>query len=211
MSKNSTMNGRPGRWMAMLLAVFLGGGLLSACTPLVRDRTLPPSIRTVHVPMILNRTSEPGLEERMTVAVQEEILADGRLRLATSREADAILRIYLTDFQNRPSSFDVDGFATNRVYEVTANILVEENIAGRPKIGDYRPVLATHFYNADPRRTTFDPEPRTMEELHRIFAREVVLSLLTGELDPEEGDPEGPGPPRDDPLGDITGSQLRLF
>ncbi len=210
MSQTSPAIGQTVRWMAALLAAVLGAGALSACAPLVRERTLPPSIRTVYVPMIVNRTSEPGLEERIVVAVQEEILADGRLRLENRRRADAQVRIFLTEYYDRPLTFDIDGFATNRIYELHGDILLEENIPGRPQIGDFRPVRAEHFYEADPRRTTFDPEPRSKEELYRKFAREVVLELLTGELEQPEEVETDPGFAPLDRAG-IRGSELRLF
>ncbi len=211
MSKTTSFAGQAVRWTAAVLTLLLGVGALSACAPLVRERTLPPSIRTVHVPMIVNRTSEPGLEERIVVAVQEEIMADGRLRLENRRRADAHVRIFLTEFSDRPLVFDVDGFPTNRFYEIRGDILVEENIPGRPQIGDFRPVRAEHYYDADPRRTTFDPEPRSKEEIYRKFAREVVLQLLTGELEQPDEDPARPAaPPIIDRAG-IRGSELRLF
>lgn len=162
---------------AVLLGLFAAG-----CTPISRDRTLPPSIRAVHVPMIVNRTAEPGLEERLTVAVQQELLADGRLRLVSEKESDAIVRVTLTDFSTVTTSLDPDDFATGQLYELTANLIIVENIPGRPTIGGTRKVFVTHGLNNDPRSVSYDPEPRQMEVLARNFGRSVMLEVLTGEF-----------------------------
>src|SRR5690606_13916043 len=91
-----------------LAVIFM---LLTGCATIVRERTLPPSIRSVYVPMAINRTAEIGLEERMTVAVQEELLADGRIEQARlAREADAIVRMAIVEYERVGFTFDSDDF-----------------------------------------------------------------------------------------------------
>lgn len=178
-----------------LLAVALFS--LAGCTPIVRDRTLPPSIRAVYVPMIVNRTAEPGLEERMTVAVEEEILADGRLDLVPKKKADATIKITLVDFETAPQRFDGDGFPTNQEYRVLAEMEIIENIPGRPTVGGKRQVRTNHGFSADTRTTGFDSEPRVKERLVRQFGKDIVLEIITGNFLEEdvpkaEGDEKKP-------------------
>ena len=65
------------RLLITLLAILLLG--CSACMRIPRQRTLPPSIRSLSIPVFINRTAEPQLEDDATVFAQEEFLADGRL------------------------------------------------------------------------------------------------------------------------------------
>ena len=102
----------------LLLQIAPMVAFLTGCAPLVRERTLPPSIRAVHVPMIVNRSAEPGLEERMTASFQKEILADGRLRLVRRQEADAIVNVEIRDFDRDGFSFDGDDFPTTQMFRI---------------------------------------------------------------------------------------------
>ncbi|CAN5468623.1 hypothetical protein BH09SUM1_BH09SUM1_21470 [soil metagenome] len=164
--------------LAALLCVVM---MATGCTPLARERTLPPSIRSVNVPMMVNRTAEPGLEELITTEFQKEILADGRLNLVEEKQADAVVRVQLDDFDGVSSSLDRDDFATSKLYKLNASMTIEENIPGRPQIGGSRPVRSVMGANVDPRTTTFDPEPRNMELLARTVARNLLVELITGD------------------------------
>ncbi|MBI1292121.1 hypothetical protein GC173_12905 [bacterium] len=181
--------------VAMPVALLLLGG----CTPLVRQRTLPPSIRAVHVPMILNRTSQPGLEERLTAAVQTEVLADGRLRLVKRREADAIVMIELTDFDRVGFTFDGDEFPTTQLFRVEATLEIRENIPGTPLIGGRRRLVVEQPYDADTRSIAYNALPDSLEFFYEGFGRQVVQELLTGDysgVNDDRGDdqPEAPAP-----------------
>ena len=168
---------------AHLACLLLALVALVGCVPVSRGRTLPGSIRAIHVPMALNRSAEPGLEERVTVAVQREFLADGRLSMRPEKQADAIIRIQLDEFDRPAAAFDPDDFPTTQAYSLQASITIEENIAGRPAIGGRRKLRVYMPFEADPRRSTFDPEPRTKEALYEEFARQAVLEVLTGEFE----------------------------
>lgn len=158
----------------------------SGCSPVVRNRTLPVSIRTVYIPMIRNTTQQPGFEERFTVAFQEEVLADGRLDIVSRRQADAIVDIEVAQFGNPPVALDPDQFAGTKVYKVEARMKIIQNIPGRPLIGGLRDVEAEYVFNDDPRATAFNPEPYEIDQLARVFARECLLELITGEYEFEK-------------------------
>lgn len=169
----------------LLLVLLIGVAATTGCTPLVRERTLPPSIRNVYIPMVVNRTAEPAIEEDLTVALQEEFLADGRLNVTSEKDADAILRITLQDFSNPARGLDSDDFATSQSYDVEANILVEENIPGHPAIGGKRRVRSISTFNADQRTTTYITEPEVKRSLYRQMARQIVLETITGNFEEE--------------------------
>lgn len=165
------------------LLVLVAVLFLNGCTPVVRARTLPPSVRTVYIPMIENRTSEPGLEERITVAIQEEVLADGRLDIVRERSADAIVPITIRQVDIVPVTLDADGFGTLKEYRIEADFDILENIPGRPRIGDRRDLEVRYVFNDDPRSVNFNPEGREIDQLARVFAQRFVLELMTGEFD----------------------------
>src|SRR3954453_14664092 len=60
---------------------------------------LDPKVRTVQVPAFVNRTTRVELEQRVTQAGAEEMVARGRLKLVTApSEADVILRGSIDSF-----------------------------------------------------------------------------------------------------------------
>ncbi|MEO8377994.1 MAG: hypothetical protein ABI579_10015, partial [Candidatus Sumerlaeota bacterium] len=130
-----------------------------------------------------NRTAIPGLEEDLTTALQEEILADGRLNLVKQKDADAVVRVTLIQFLSSTQKLDEDKFPTHPLWTVEADMEIEENIPGRPLIGGIRKVTATQSFNGDPRTTTFNGEPYEKEILAANFGRSAAQELITGQFD----------------------------
>lgn len=157
--------------------------LIAGCAPTVRHRTLPPSIRNVYLPMIRNRSSEPGFEEIFTIAAQEEFLADGRLNLVRAHEADAFIEVSILSLDVEPVNQDDNNFATVKQYVVQARFEILENIPGLPMIGEPRTFRVTHVFNDDPRTTYFNPEPEEKQVLAEGFARRLVMEVLTGQYE----------------------------
>ncbi len=160
----------------LTLAVLALGG----CARVSRERTLPPSIRRVEVPMFVNRSAEPGIEEDATIYAQEEFLADGRLDLVRESEADAIVNVELTGFDDTAQGFDSDDFPRQTRYTVTADIRIYQNSPGRPQFGPKRTVTASRSFNNDTRRITYETKGAGRELVLRELARRIVLEVLTG-------------------------------
>lgn len=167
--------------LIVLLAALLACAHLAACTTVPRTRTLPNSIRTIYLPMAVNRSAEPAVEERMTQFVQEEFLADGRLRLVQKKKADAVVEIEIRKFDSIGSDAGVTDFMTRRNVTIEANLVILRNIPGRPKIGGVRKVVAQSGFNTDTRSTGFVPEPDWKDQVLREFARNAVREVLTGD------------------------------
>lgn len=69
-----------------------------ACVHYHLGSMLPPDIRTVYVPTVLNQTNEPFLEQDTTSAIIAQIQMDGSLKVVSESQADAILDVTLTRF-----------------------------------------------------------------------------------------------------------------
>lgn len=90
------------RALLLLLAVLLGG-----CGYTVHG-TLPSHINTVAVPIFLNRTPEPAIESLVTRAVVEAFSTNGRLKVVSSGQADAILDGEIIGYSVSSIAFDRD-------------------------------------------------------------------------------------------------------
>ena len=93
----------PPRLGVLMLAVAALG--LGACGYSFRG-TLPSHVRTVAVPIFLNRTQEPGVESIITRAVVQAFATNGRLRVTRPADADAILEGEITSYGVQGIAFD---------------------------------------------------------------------------------------------------------
>ena len=87
------------------LALALAAVALGACGYSFRG-TLPSHVRTVAVPIFLNRTSEPGVESIITRAVVQAFSTNGRLQVVRLADADAVLEGEVTSYGVSAIAFD---------------------------------------------------------------------------------------------------------
>jgi outer membrane lipopolysaccharide assembly protein LptE/RlpB len=90
-----------------LVAVLAGG-----CGYSLRP-TLPSGIKTLQVPVLENKTSEPGIEDFLTQALIQAIVNSGAAKIARSAEsADARLEGQIVGYALTSLSFDRTANAT---------------------------------------------------------------------------------------------------
>jgi outer membrane lipopolysaccharide assembly protein LptE/RlpB len=87
--------------LAPLASIALGGCGYSFRT------SLPPGIQSIHVPVLENRTQEPGIEDFMTQALTQAVIQSGRVRIArNAQDADAVLEGAVVEYRLNAISFD---------------------------------------------------------------------------------------------------------
>lgn len=123
--------------LAAACAVFLAG-----CAGYSVGTTLPPDIRSAHIPTLQNNTGEPLVEITVTRAVIERMQSDGTLRVHGIEDADGILEGAVTKFDLTPLRYESEDQKAAREYrlQLTASIrftaqrsgevLVHRNISG---------------------------------------------------------------------------------
>ncbi len=86
-------------WL-LLLALLLGG-----CGYSLRG-TLPAHIKSVAVPIFVNRTHEPAVEHAITRAVIDAFVTSGRLRVVRAEDADSVLEGEIVGYRIEALAFD---------------------------------------------------------------------------------------------------------
>jgi hypothetical protein len=75
---------------------------------------MPPGINSIHVPVLENRTAEPGIEDFITQALTQAVVQSGRVRIAANaREADASLEGAIVEYRLTSLSFDSSANVTS--------------------------------------------------------------------------------------------------
>jgi outer membrane lipopolysaccharide assembly protein LptE/RlpB len=105
--------------LAVLLAALTGCGYSL-------QGALPDHVKTIAVPIFHNRTTQPGVEVIVTRAVVEAFSTSGRLRVASTDDADALLEGELINYQIHSIAFDPQARVRLMRVIVTLNLRVRD-------------------------------------------------------------------------------------
>lgn len=104
------------RRLALVAAAIV---LLAGCAYSLRG-SLPGHIRSVAVPVFVNKTQEPAVENFLTRAVVDAFVTSGRLKVVRLEEADSILEGEIVGY--RVDSLSFDPRANVREYRLTVTL-----------------------------------------------------------------------------------------
>jgi len=116
---------RAARFWLLLMSVLLAG-----CGYSVRGN-LPNHIKSVAVPVFVNRTQAPALEHVITRAVIDAFVTSGRLRVARPEEADSMLEGEIVGYRIEPLAFDPRANVREYRLSVTLNLQFRDVRKGR--------------------------------------------------------------------------------
>ena len=103
------------RSILVLLAILLVGG----CGYSLRGN-LPGHIQTVAVPVFVNKTQHPAVENALTSAVVDAFVTSGRLKVVRPEDADSIFEGEIVGYEVDSISFDRQ--ANVREYRLTVTL-----------------------------------------------------------------------------------------
>src|SRR5262245_51780926 len=119
-----------------LLAVLVAGlaVILPGCGYHLagHGNTLPPEVHSVGIPVFVNRTSRPELEQRVTEAVIDEFSTRGRLKILPGEEgAGTALRGTLYTYTTTPVVLNEQGRARRYEILITAHVVLTQAATDR--------------------------------------------------------------------------------
>jgi outer membrane lipopolysaccharide assembly protein LptE/RlpB len=106
------------RWVSALLLLSL---LVPGCGYSLRG-SLPPHIRSIAIPVFVNRTQEPGVENLITQGVVEAFVNSGQLKVTERSSADSILEGEVVGYQVSSISFNAAQNITEYRLQITLNL-----------------------------------------------------------------------------------------
>lgn len=164
--------------MALAGAVFAGCGYHVAG----RATHLPPSVKTIAVPALENRTTQYRIEERLTAALVRELLARGRYRVvARPEEADATLRGQIVSIETTPLLFDTTtGRATTMLVTVRCDVLLEDRENKTVLYKGDNLLFRNEYEISTDVNSFFEEQGPAVDRLARDFAKRVVSAVLEG-------------------------------
>jgi outer membrane lipopolysaccharide assembly protein LptE/RlpB len=169
---------------AALLALALSVAVLPAAGCGYRLRgtgsSLPPSIKTVSVPVFRNMTTRYELDVKLTRAVIDELVARGRVAVAADPAgADAVLEGVITSFSARPIGFSGQGQADRYNITVTASVALKDR-AGETTLFSNPSFVYNQEYPVPVGRDFESVQSEAIDRIAERFARSLVVSILEG-------------------------------
>jgi hypothetical protein len=106
-----------------LFALLVLAGLLPGCGYSIGTRgNLPAHVKTVAVPVFVNKTQEPAIENIITPAVVNAFSSSGRLTVVPVEQADSILQGTITGYRLDLIAFTAQANVTMYRLYVTLDI-----------------------------------------------------------------------------------------
>jgi hypothetical protein len=175
--------------MAVLLrigAVLVACASVSSCgyTLAGRGNALPDWIKRIGVPMLLNQSTTPEIDQILTEAIRQELRSKGRyMVVADSTGVDAVLtgaiRPIRTDAMGltearQAARYNVTVMASIEFKELKTNTVIWTDPTARYSEEYDLPSGAT---GTDP-TLVFQADRQALERLARAFARRIIASIF---------------------------------
>jgi hypothetical protein len=149
-----------------------------------RGSFLPASIRTIGVPLFVNRTQVFDIERQLTERVRSEFIGRGNYRVVPETAgADAVLTGTITSITLTPSSFNDQQQATRYVVTVTTALEFTE-VASKKVLWSNAAWQFREEYQLTTATEALDPtaffgqEGNALRRIADNFARSVVSAIL---------------------------------
>jgi len=171
-------------WVALRLAVVLlstAGALGCGYALTGRSSTLPPDLKSIGVPLFVNKTNRTEIEQRITEQVVNEFITRGRVRIVSGEEgADAVLNGTIFTYTITPVVINDQGRATRYEIMITARVVLKEVGTDRTLWSEDRFLFKQQYEVAELASTFIDREIIGIDAVSVDFAARVVTSILEG-------------------------------
>jgi Lipopolysaccharide-assembly len=169
------------RYAAVLIAVGLSATLV-ACGYRLRGTgsSLPPTIKTICVPVFKNQTTRYELDVKLTQAVINELVARGKVKIsADPATADAVLEGEITGFLANPIGFSSGNQADSYNVTVTARVTLKPRSGAQPLFSNPS-FIYQQEYEVPPGSSFESVQTEAIDKIADKFARSLVVSILEG-------------------------------
>jgi hypothetical protein len=146
---------------------------------------LDPSIRRIGVPLFKDNSGRPGLDQKITEKVIEELLKRGPFDVVPEATGvDALVEGSIVNYSSLPIGFSSDGSAANDT-EASRYAIVLVARLRYTKTGVSEPIWQSESFITrdeydigDDPSAYFDREEQAIDRLATSFARNVVAGML---------------------------------
>jgi outer membrane lipopolysaccharide assembly protein LptE/RlpB len=169
--------------LRILLSMAAAAAVLSGCGYHLtgRSTSLPATIKRIGVPVFVNKTDRPELEQRITGYVISQFLTRGRYEIVASDEGvDAVLRGEISTFIQSPVAINEQGRATRYEILINARATLVETSEDKILWQDDHFVFRRQYDVSLQVGGVIREEAVALDAVCNDFAESVVTSILEG-------------------------------
>ncbi len=143
-----------------------------------KANAIPPDVDTIAVPIFVNKTTKYRLEQRLTSAVVDELIARTGYRVVSdASEAKALLTGEVREFSSTPVIF-AGGAGSTFLVTVRIRVLLKEVATQKLLFENTNFVFREEFEISRSSGEFFPEEGPAMDRLAHEFSRTLVSSIL---------------------------------
>jgi outer membrane lipopolysaccharide assembly protein LptE/RlpB len=168
---------------SLVLLVPLAIALASGCGYHLtgHSTSLPPTVKKIGIPIFVNKTDRPDLEQRITGFVISNFLTRGRYQIISSEEGvDAVLRGEITTFVQSPVSINAQGRATRYEILINARAALVQTSDDKVLWQDDHFLFRRQYDVSNQLEGSVAQEAVALDQVCSDFAESVVTSILEG-------------------------------
>jgi len=148
---------------------------LSGCGYYSVSGSLPSYLKTAAVPLFENETTEVGLVEDLSDAIEKAILANGSMKIAGEFQADAVVSGKVIDVIDEADVYSRSESAKQFKLRIIADVVFFDKVKNKP-IWEGKRVEGWARYDASGGETREDAKASALE----MLAKEIIDKTVTG-------------------------------
>ncbi len=144
--------------------------------------TLPQDVHTISIPAFVNRTQTYKIEQMLTAAVTQEMLARTHYRIVSSDtgDADAVLRGTVLSTYTAPLTYDSQTGRASSVLVTVGMKVVLTDKNGKVLYQNPSYLFREEYQVSRDTASFFEEDTPAFQRLSREFARDLVSNILEG-------------------------------
>ena len=92
---------------------------------------LPSHIKTIHIPVFENTSSQPEIHRQLTSFVLQSFISDGRLQIVNKDEADLVVNATLSYYNLRNVAFSSQDLVSDIIIELEIDLKVTDQVKNK--------------------------------------------------------------------------------
>lgn len=140
--------------------------------------TLPGGVKNIYIPLFVNKTSEPQLENRLSSVVSEVFARNGKIsQVESAKQAEAVLEGVISSYRTTPLSYDkfdnISEYRSTMVVDAKLRRVSDGRLLWQGSVTWYADYVA-----AADKTIQGDLEKDAIDEINRRLAEELFYRLL---------------------------------
>lgn len=149
--------------------------VLSACAYSFSGSSLPSHVNTIGIPSFGNESELPGLGQDLTAGVTDRFISDGRLKIASSGNADARLEGEIIQYENKVNTFSAAEEPIDYVVVIALSVRLRDQVKNR-ELWSRERLTASSVWA--PNGTGIATEEQAREEAIETLASDIITTTL---------------------------------